>query len=104
MKSVKYFLIISIFGCFSLSLGSESHWMYGTDLGSKSHWLYGADLGSKSHWLYGADLGSKFHWKNGTSMTFPKQPFIDICLALKGELELCTIYPMLSEMLEDTAQ
>ena len=68
----------------SKSVGSESHWNYGSGIGSESHWNFGSGIGSERHWDYGSGIGSERHWDYGSGLTFPDNPMIDVCLGLRG--------------------
>jgi hypothetical protein len=41
-------------------------------------------VGSESHWDYGSGMGSESHWDYGSGLTFPDNPMIDVCLGLRG--------------------
>ena len=41
-------------------------------------------VGSESHWNYGSGIGSERHWDYGSGLTFPDNPMIDVCLGLRG--------------------
>lgn len=59
---------------------------------------------SQTHWDYGSGMGSKSHWDYGSGRTFPKSPFLDICIGLiinnRPHPNFCIIYPNLKAMLD----
>ena len=76
----------------------------GNLFGSKSYWNHRGSVGSKSYWNHRGGVGSKHHWENGVGLTFPDNPWVDICVGLissgEDEPDICSMYPFVYEMVK----